>query len=388
VSTPFVADVARKAVTMAFVSFFCLWACADGSPCATGSDCASGYCSGFDGADPGICCDRACDGECETCSGSGKCEARTGDCGSVQGVCGGQCDGVHGACSYPGVLVQCSGPSCNAATSTATPAGFCDGAGTCKTPANVSCAPGACGATACTTCTVNGDCGSGKHCEGGICSDNLGLGTACATGSECTSGICVDDVCCNVACNGECEACDVAGKAGTCSPVSGAVHGGRVACGGVVAFSPCAGACDGVNRNACKYPGSGTECVVDVSDCSQNPCICINNKNDTCDGKGSCFAPPDIRCPNSGTGGSTTTTTTDTSETGGSSSTLGTGGSTSSATSTLSGSSPSTTTSSTSGTSESGGCGCRTAGESDPESAAWLVALGAVVLASRRRRRD
>src|SRR5690606_34917866 len=41
---------------------------------------------------------------------------------------------------------------------------------------------------------------------------------ACAAGKECTSGLCVDGVCCNAACSGACNACDLSGSEGQCTP--------------------------------------------------------------------------------------------------------------------------------------------------------------------------
>ncbi len=69
------------------------------------------------------------------------------------------------------------------------------------------------------------------------------LGTGCSDKAECKSGICADGVCCNATCDGQCQACDVAGSLGTCSPVvSEAPHGSRAKCAGNLACGP-GGAC-------------------------------------------------------------------------------------------------------------------------------------------------
>lgn len=53
----------------------------------------------------------------------------------------------------------------------------------------------------------------------------------CSSGASCPTGNCVDGYCCDSACAGQCSACDVAGRQGICSPVSGdAPHGARTAC--------------------------------------------------------------------------------------------------------------------------------------------------------------
>ncbi|HVE84331.1 MAG TPA: PKD domain-containing protein, partial [Myxococcales bacterium] len=44
------------------------------------------------------------------------------------------------------------------------------------------------------------------------------LGSACAAAAECGSGFCIDQVCCNNACGAACQACNLTGLAGTCSP--------------------------------------------------------------------------------------------------------------------------------------------------------------------------
>ena len=75
--------------------------------------------------------------------------------------------------------------------------------------------------------------------------------TACAAGSECGTGNCTDGVCCNAACAGACDACDVPGFVGTCSPRPDG--------------SSCANAsyCDGVEtcRGGACSPGAPVACV-------------------------------------------------------------------------------------------------------------------------------
>lgn len=84
----------------------------------------------------------------------------------------------------------------------------------------------------------------------------------CKTTAECGTGSCVDGFCCNAACDGQCEACDVSGKEGTCSPVSGKPH--HEACTGDPSGA-CAGTCDGTKTDACSYPtvacGTAASCA-------------------------------------------------------------------------------------------------------------------------------
>ncbi len=112
-------------------------------------------------------------------------------------------------------------------------------------------------------------------------------GQPCAAAGECTTGFCVDGVCCATACDGQCEACDVAGKAGTCSPVSGAPHGARAACDpDADPANACARTCDGVDTAKCNFPGSSVAC-------SANTCVAgVETHASTCDGAGACGDVP------------------------------------------------------------------------------------------------
>ncbi|MFN2548166.1 MAG: OmpA family protein, partial [Myxococcales bacterium] len=238
----------------------CLDKLADGAACTDSSRCTSGHCA------DGFCCNQACNGQCEACdvSGSvGTCVDVAGAphgtrpaCASDGSVCGGSCDGTSAtACGYR--TSACRGASCSSGV--ATLGASCDGNGRCPAPQTQACAPFSCGPTACNgDCAVDGDCTAGQWCSAGVCIAKLTDGSNCSADSQCADANCVDGVCCNVACDGQCEACDVPGSAGTCTAVAGAPHGGRATCtsDGTV----CGGACDGTTRNACGYPGESTSC--------------------------------------------------------------------------------------------------------------------------------
>ncbi len=115
-------------------------------------------------------------------------------------------------------------------------------------------------------------------------------GTRCTTGTECGSGLCTDGFCCNSTCTGQCAACDVAGAQGTCTPVVGAPHAGRTACGS--SGGECAVQCNGVDATKCNAPPAGTPCGPDAG-CSGDSTM-IASKG-SCDATGACVSP-EISC--------------------------------------------------------------------------------------------
>ncbi|MEM1418339.1 MAG: hypothetical protein AAGH15_25820, partial [Myxococcota bacterium] len=116
------------------------------------------------------------------------------------------------------------------------------------------------------------------------------LGSACTTNADCPmtgASTCVDGVCCEAACSGQCEACDVPGSEGLCTAVEGAPRGTRTSCTGSGA---CAGTCDGTNRMACTFPGTGVLCRdARCSGTGEFPAR-------FCSGAGTCVSTPSVAC--------------------------------------------------------------------------------------------
>lgn len=127
----------------------------NGATCGKGSDCKSGLC-----ARGGVCCDRACDGVCETCGAD--VAASAGVCHAVPAGTDPSGDCMGAATSGCDVGVTCNGArACECATTR------CDGQyvrfpdGT-----RTDCAPYACRAAACLGgCATSTDCAPGRQCD-------------------------------------------------------------------------------------------------------------------------------------------------------------------------------------------------------------------------------
>lgn len=241
-------------------------------------------------------CDNACSASiADTCTVTGcSCGQRGAPCADGLVCRAGSCVGINGAaCTLGG---ECQ-------------SGFCadgrccqqDGCGTCRacTGAAGTCAfvPAGTAGNGCPDGVGNQVCDGAGHCK-------RALGQTCAQGSECQSGFCADGFCCNSACTGQCQACGLAGKEGSCTPVLGApVSGGapaRSPCNATDAS--CAGSCDGLNVASCTYPntacpsqctpgGGATPARVTARACSAG--ACAPGKTELCNGI--------IKCDASGT---------------------------------------------------------------------------------------
>ncbi|MCC6623321.1 MAG: hypothetical protein IT385_18830 [Deltaproteobacteria bacterium] len=283
--------------------------------CARDSQCTTGVCA------DGVCCDGRCEGGCERCDLPGDEGACTPVAdGTLVSPCGAYaCDGASGACpaSCAGdddcradhfcdgaacVPDRAAGAGCERTAQCA--AGTCVDDVCCTLPCDGPCGrcglvtPGACGffgdgtfvdgcgAFACdgqgavcpTTCASDDDCAASHFCDDeGACAPDLALASACGRDGQCTSGACADGVCCDGRCDGACEACDLEGAAGACTPVPD----GTVAnvCGGTL--------CDGVD-GACP-----TSCADDGDCgashyCDDGVCVLDEPPGGACDRKAQC----------------------------------------------------------------------------------------------------
>ena len=285
----------------------------DPASCTASTQCARELCVIEGDALAGVCCDVACGGgaadDCMECVartvGSNRatcgpllvpesvtCRPAAGDCdvaevceaGSMacpadelveadevcrpaDGLCdvAEVCDGLSAACPANGFrddTFVCRSASCTSGT--AVEEATCSGSdAACPAEVSTPCAPFLCGADAClVSCATTDDCVGGATCQDVsgslVCVQQLDDGEACTSGNQCQSGNCVDGLCCDSTCTGQCEACNVTGSEGECVPVTGAPVGGRAACADD--GSACGGACDGVETDACVYPGAETVC--------------------------------------------------------------------------------------------------------------------------------
>jgi MYXO-CTERM domain-containing protein len=276
----------------------CVPKIADGTKCTADDQCTNGHCV------DGLCCNSTCDGQCEACDVAGlggKCspisdpKPHAGRPACVSDpqypACAGACDGKNRlACVFPSQGTSCRDAACS--NDVATLPASCTGTGTCSPAQTQACQPpNGCDATAtiCDNgCTSDRDCAINKYCSGGVCVPTLGSGAPCSTSGQC-AGACVDGVCCNTTCDHQCEACNLPGKAGQCLPITGAPLGLRQACASD-GTAACVGTCNGVNRDACTFPGATTQCS--AGSCTSG----VATLTDFCDGEGSCPATQNQIC--------------------------------------------------------------------------------------------
>jgi hypothetical protein len=111
-------------------------------------------------------------------------------------------------------------------------------------------------------------------------------GDVCGTaGGKCATGLCVDGVCCSSTCTGSCYACNVAGKAGTCSAVTQGTIDPKSKC--TVSGTTCGtnGKCDGNGSCAVAPAGTtGVDCRTACVDSASGSTL----SSKSCDGKGAC----------------------------------------------------------------------------------------------------
>lgn len=181
--------------------------------CKDNSECTSGYCV------DAVCCDRKCDGPCESCTAALKTSGADGVCGATK------------ADTDPRA-------ACTPSTGTCPADGFCDGAGSCRSFAK----PGTpCGPTSCTGGSMSArvckgdtaDCVDAVTACGAYACDALTCKTACSTNADCA-----EKYRCAA---GKCEPANSTCSADRARSVNGAT-GAETACAPFVC-DPTSGAC-------------------------------------------------------------------------------------------------------------------------------------------------
>ncbi len=214
--------------------------CGTGDVCGMAGDCADGVCAGGtcaaatcnDGVKNGNETDKDCGGggACAKCAPNKTCNVNA-DC------VGNQCSGAGGTCV----------PNCNDGVKNNAEVGVDCGGGTCA-----GCSIGG-------PCAQDNDCAGGAYCDPSqTCVAKKPAGNACLTNNQCALGNCVDGVCCNTGCNGLCQACNLPGALGACSPIA-AGQDPIDECAGAASLCDGAGACKKANGQTCAAAG---ECAL------------------------------------------------------------------------------------------------------------------------------
>ena len=128
------------------------------------------------------------------------------------------------------------------------------------------------------------------------CREKLPNGQVCHSDDACASGYCVDSMCCGSACDGQCEACDLPGHLGSCTPVVGLPRGDRPACEGSLwdpSDNPCAAHCDGLEREACTFAPIGQLCGTECVGWGPKP---QTGEVSVCNGEGLCLPSYPFSC--------------------------------------------------------------------------------------------
>lgn len=87
----------------------------------------------------------------------------------------------------------------------------------------------------------------------------LARGKPCTAGRQCQSGLCVDQFCCDLPCTGRCQACDIAGAEGTCTPIRASDDPDNECDAEPIATCGRDGTCDGMG--ACRRYAVGSVCI-------------------------------------------------------------------------------------------------------------------------------
>jgi hypothetical protein len=268
---------------------------ANGEKCTSRSQCDSGNCI------DGVCCDTTCTGSCKACNiaGSvGTCtevpdgEDPNNECSETAATsCGrdGFCDGA-GACRKYKSGTECAPATCTGSLQYSNR--VCDGNGACQVATSQACAPGCVAGLCPAPCSDANPCASGLFCDPATvtCKPKKAMGLTCVAANDCASNFCVDGVCCGSACTDTCQACNVIGAVGNCTPVP--VNTDPKDQCPTESASPCGrtGYCDGAG--ACSFTTLGTSCGGN----NGVSCTGTTETQRSCDGRGMCISTNPRSC--------------------------------------------------------------------------------------------
>jgi hypothetical protein len=106
------------------------------------------------------------------------------------------------------------------------------------------------------------------------------IGQPCDRDDQCSSGACAQGICCGGPCTAACQACNLTGALGTCTPVPAGEDPGGDCEQADVSTCGLDGTCDGAG--ACRKYAVGSECV--AGSCAS----AVELSASTCDGAGTC----------------------------------------------------------------------------------------------------
>ena len=262
-----------------------------GEPCSVYADCISDICA------DGVCCNSACDTTCRTCAKPDF----EGTCLPVLGAPDADTCAGDSSCTAGGACKLIAGAECASAATCAS--GRCVDDVCCDTLCKSACEacdqPGSVG-----TCEGVTDTPDPGTCDGDETCDAVGAcvavsGAQCLVNGDCLTGQCVDGVCCDSPCDGTCQACDLDGSVGACTPVT--LDEDPDTCAGTSACDAI-GLCADVDGEPCGLPGDclSGQCVDGV--CCDSGCEASCHTCGSASDVGSCVPIASAEDPDSCSG--------------------------------------------------------------------------------------
>ena|GEM_PF-4330065 len=266
-----------------------------GDLCDENAQCESGFCA------DNTCCDKKCDGACDTCAKAFGAEA-DGKCGYVK--TGETCKeaGKEGICSEEGVCE--AGPSKCTETKDCD-SGYCIGGICCEKECDSECQQCSSDGASCDNLAEDTECADGGKCESGVCkaacdtgktdcgggcvdtqsdNDNCGIcGNGCkaSDGKTCEKGVCTVTCVTGLSdCNGQCvdvqTSTDNCGSCGNaCNTSAGETcEGGSCLPACATGLNRCGGKCVDLQKDSGNCGKCSAACTITGQECQSGSCAC------------------------------------------------------------------------------------------------------------------